>query len=629
MSGICGICQPGRSMDATSLASMLAALSCPGELGSERVAGQDAALGVARRWPFQQVASIPGVRITLDAELLNIEELRKQLASSAIKGSQLSTAELVAALYLEKGLEFVNYLDGVFSLVLWDEKRQRLVLAIDRLGVNRLYWRREAGRLLFASRAGAIRAELNGSAEVNEPALMQYLLFSVVPAPLSIYRGVEKLRPGHLLIYENGQVKHRQYWDLQYEEDHTHDEKYWAREVREAIRAATRRQLHDCEPERTGGYLSGGTDSSSVISFLSEWHAPANSFSIFFSEDRYNEIGYARTAAGAFGTRHYERCLSPSDTLEAVPLLAQYFDEPFANSSAIGGYFCAKLARENGITTLLAGDGGDELFAGNERYASDLVFSRYHAIPQFLRSWFIEPATRLLPENDGRLSLPRRYIRRASIPNPRRIFSYGLFLSTPPEQIFQPEFLQAAPPEQWMDIADGHFHTGGGRSELNRLMYLDTKLILADNDLRKVLGTAELAGVRARFPLLDYRLAELSGRIPTRLKMKGSRKRYIFKQAMKDILPREILTKQKHGFGVPVALWFLQEPRLEGMVKDVLNDSRTRQRGYFRPDFFDEVMRQHREVDAKNYGELIWYLLVLELWHRQHLEAKAGSVCVG
>ena len=166
------------------------------------------------------------------------------------------------------------------------------------------------------------------------------------------------------------------------------------------------------------------------------------------------------------------------------------------------------------------------------------------------------------------------------------------------------------------------------RSELNRLLYLDVKMTLADNDLRKVLGTAEMAGVRARFPLLDYRLAELSGRIPSRLKLKGFQKRYIFKQAMKDILPSEVLRKKKHGFGVPMALWFLQDERLDKLVKDVLNDPRTRQRGYFRPEFFDQVMRQHREEDAKNYGEILWYLVALELWHREHCEAKVGSACV-
>lgn len=628
MSGICGICEPGRRIEAASVAPMLAAIECPGESSREHISGGPVVLGVARRWPFQQVASLPGVSVAVDAELLNRADLEKLIAPCGTKNSELSVAELVAALYLEKGAAFLEYLDGVFSIALWDEKAHRLLLAIDRLGVNSLYWREESGRLLFASRAAGIRAELSNTAEVNPQALMQYLLFSVVPAPLSIYKGVEKLRPGHLLIYQDGQVRHQRYWDIDYVEQDDDDEERWAREVREGIRRATLHHLQDCVPERTGAYLSGGTDSSSVTAFLTEWHAPAKTFSIFFSEDRYNEISYARIAAKKFSTQHSELCLASKDALEAVPLLTRYFDEPFANSSAIGGYFCARLARQQGVDTLLAGDGGDELFAGNERYATDRLFSCYQSVPSVIRHHIIEPVARRLPKT-GSLSLPSRYIRRASIPNPLRIFSYGLFFSTPPEDIFEPEFLRAAPPKAWMDIANGHFHTGSRRSELNRLMYLDTKLILADNDLRKVLGTAELAGVRARFPLLDYRLAELSGRIPTRLKMKGSQKRYIFKRAMKGILPPEILKKRKHGFGVPVALWFLEEPRLKALMIDVLNDSRTRQRGYFRAGFVEQVIRQHREVDAKNYGELIWYLLMLELWHREHLEIKTGTACVG
>lgn len=628
MSGISGICEPGRKGSALHLEPMLESMAMSGESGRAQTTGGSAALGVARRWGFQQVAAVHGLQVAVDAELFNQEELAKLVVPRLSGQSHAALAELIAALYLEKGADFVNYLDGIFSIAVWDEKKQRLVLAIDRLGVNSLYWSQTSGRLLFASRVSAIRAELDDAAAVNLPALMQYLLFSSVPAPLTIYEGVEKMRPGHLLIYERGTVSQHQYWDLEYPEETGRTEEDWANEVRESMRAATRRQLQDCAPERTGAYLSGGTDSSSVVAFLSEWHAPANSFSIYFSEDRYSEIRYARIAAEKFAARHNELCLKPQDALEALPLLSEYFDEPFANSSAIGGYFCARLARQNGVSTLLAGDGGDELFAGNERYASDKKFSLYHSVPQAFRQWLIEPAARLLPENHGKLSLPRRYIRRALIPNPRRIFSYGLFLSTPPEEIFEPEFLKAAPPEHWMDVADGHFQKSSRRSELNRLMYLDTKMILADNDLRKVLGTAELAGVRARFPLLDYRLAELSGRIPSRLKLKGFKKRYIFKQAMKDILPLEILKKQKHGFGVPVSLWFLQDPRLETLVRDILNDAKTRQRGYFRPAFFDQVMRLHREEDTKNYGELIWYLVVLELWHRRHLEVKAGSACV-
>jgi asparagine synthase (glutamine-hydrolysing) len=628
MSGICGICEPGRKVPAERLAAMLEAMALGDESAEAQATSASAVFGVARRWKFQQVASLRGIQVAGDAELLNRDELQKLAMIHIPDPAHATTAELIAGAYLEKGTDFVNFLDGAFSIAIWDEGRRRLLLAIDRLGINSLYWREGQGEITFASRVSAIRADLDDRAEVNASALMQYLLFSAVPAPLTIFDGVQKMRPGHVLIYEGGEVSQRQYWDLEYPEENGRSEVQWASDVRESMQAATLRQLRDLEPRDTGAYLSGGTDSSSVVAFLTEWNAPAKSFSIFFSEDRYSEINYARIAARKFATKHSELCLQPKDAVEALPLLSEYFDEPFANSSAIGGYFCAKLAAENGVNTLLAGDGGDELFGGNERYATDKRFVLYHSIPKPLRRWLIEPAIQFLPANDGKLSLPRRYIRRALIPNPRRIFSYGIFLSTPPEEIFERDFLNAAPPEHWMDVADSHFNKSTGRSELNRLMYLDTKLILADNDLRKVLGTAELAGVRARFPLLDYRLAELSGRIPSRLKVKGFKKRYIFKKAMQGVLPTEILHKQKHGFGVPVALWFLREPRLKALVKDVLNDSKTRQRGYFRPSFFDQVMRLHREEDAKNYGEVIWYLVMLELWHRRHLERRTASAFV-
>jgi asparagine synthase (glutamine-hydrolysing) len=193
--------------------------------------------------------------------------------------------------------------------------------------------------------------------------------------------------------------------------------------------------------------------------------------------------------------------------------------------------------------------------------------------------------------------------------------------------IFEPELLQAVPPERWMHIAQLHYDTGKNRSELNRILYMDAKMTLADNDIRKVLGTAELAGVRARFPLLDPHLVELASRIPTKWKVRGFEKRYIFKQAMKGILPSKVLHKKKHGFGVPVSLWLLEDARLESLMKDVMTDSKTRQRGYFRPSFIDQVMRCHRSEDAKNFGEVLWYLLMLELWHREHFEGKLEQAC--
>jgi asparagine synthase (glutamine-hydrolysing) len=623
MSGICGIHQPGADVSPASIEAMLAALAMPGESAREITAGRSAALGVARRWDFQQLGSEEGLRIAVDADLINLKELFAQIGEpipASATGANASLPHVIARLYRKEGPAFVARLHGAFAVAIWDERAQRLILAIDRLGIKSLYWSRERDRFLFAARARGVIAAQSRTNEVNPAAVMQFLLFSVVPAPLTSYEGIEKLRPGHLLIVDNGDIRHESYWDLNYNEV-SGSEAHWAEEVREGIRAAVFRHLEGLRAESTGAYLSGGTDSSSVTAFLSEKFNPARTFSIFFSESRYDEIGYARTTAELFHTQHNELCLNPSDAIEAIPKITDYYDEPFANSSAIGSYLCAKMAREKGVETLLAGDGGDELFAGNERYATDKRFQIYHRIPAFLRRGLIEPLANLLPDNESKLSLPRRYIRRANIPNPSRIFSYGLFQSLPAQEIFTNDFLAEVPSNSWMNVINAHFHRTKATSELNRLMYLDLKLILADNDLRKVSGTAELAGVNVRYPLLDDQLAELSSRIPSSLKLKGNEKRYIFKQAMKPILPRKILYKTKHGFGVPLALWFLQEPKLNTLMQDVLHDPRTRQRGYFRPEFIDKLGELHRTGHAAYYGEVIWYLVALELWHRQHLES--------
>jgi asparagine synthase (glutamine-hydrolysing) len=627
MSGICGICEPGRTLSPAGIKAMLAAMTLTGETGQLATGKDSVALAVSQRWHFQQVADIPGVRIAADAELLNRLELTKFLKGGDFDPASLTSAELLARLYRERGVSFVELLDGVFSFALWDEEHRRLVLAIDRLGVNSLYWRKEGERILFASRVGAIRSTQEAPGTVNPAALVQYMLFSAVPAPMVIYQGIEKLRPGFCLVYEAGQIRQTRYWDLEYRESDNQNVAHWAHEVREGMRSAVHHQLTDLAPENTGAYLSGGTDSSSVVAFMNERHSPVNTYSIFFAEAVYSEVGFARTTAKHFRANHHELSLTSRDTYDAIPKIMEYYDEPFANSSAIGAYHCARMARESGVTTLLAGDGGDELFAGNERYATDKLFALYQHVPAWFRKGVIEPIAALLPENESRLSLPRRYVRRANIPLPRRIFSYHLLLSTPPEEMFEPGLLECAPPETWLNVAEEHFRSAVAEDDLNRLLYLDVKMTLADNDLRKVLGTAEMAGVRARFPLLDYRLAELSGRVPAALKMRGFKKRFIFKEAMKDILPHNVLYKKKHGFGVPVALWFLQDPRLEALVADVLTDSRTRQRGYFRPAFLDHLLHLHRGKDAHFYGEILWYLVALELWHRQHLERSLESVC--
>ena len=625
MSGVCGICEPGRELGASLLEPMLSTLILAPAERTESTADLSVALGVARRWNGQELATIPGIRIAIDADLYNVKELRARLGSRGIDSGTSTLAECLARLYEAEGPDFLTHLRGVFSIVLWDAKKQRLILAIDRLGIKALYWNREGDRFLFATRLAAIRAVRESPLAVNPAALPQYLLFSAIPHPLSVFHGVEKLAPGTCLTFENRQVRQHRYWDLQYVESSNQDEEDWAHQVQTGMRTAVFTHLDGCSSERSGAYLSGGTDSSSVVAFMNETCSPVKTFSIFFGEAAYSEARFARLTSSHFRTRHFEKQLEARDALDAIPRIARFYDEPFANSSAFGAYYCALLASESGVDTLLAGDGGDELFAGNSRYADDKKFAIYHSIPAWLRRGAIEPLAHLLPANNGRLSLPRKYIRRAAMPNPKRIFSYNFFFNTDLRAVFEPDFLAQATPDSWMSVANGHFNSASASSELNRLLYMDVKMILADNDLRKVSGTAELAGMRVRYPLLDQRLADLSAQIPSRLKLKGFEKRYIFKKAMEKILPREVLYKKKHGFGVPLSRWLLHDQPLSELMRDILTDARTRQRGYFRPAFYDDLLRLHREEHVGFYGEVVWHLLALELWHRYHLDAPVGG----
>jgi asparagine synthase (glutamine-hydrolysing) len=626
VSGICGICEPGLPASRLSLAPLFAALSHSGDAEGRGIISSSASLGAVSRWPGQLVGEIPGVRLAVDADLLQIGRWTTLLEREGLPLEELSLAQRLALLYRLRGVSFLNELQGAFALALWDESSQMLVLAIDRMGIKALCWAQERERLTFATRPSAIRAVQQKPSDANQAALMQYLLFSVVPAPMTAFEGIVKLRPGHLVRFTNGTVREECYWDVAYEEDDSLDEVSWANEVREGLRSAVHRHLKGCAPESTGAYLSGGTDSSSVVAFMSERFAPTHSYSVHFSEQGYSEIGYARTTADRFQTAHHEKCLVPGDAASAMQQILAYYDEPFANSSAFGTYACAKMAHETGVDTLLAGDGGDEIFAGNERYASDKRFSIYHTLPVWVRRGVVEPLASLLPDGDSALALPKHYLRRANISNPRRIFSYGLYLSLKPEEVFETAFLRKVPFDQWMEIAEGHFQRPRGASELNRLMYLDLKLILADNDLRKVSGTAELSGVQVRYPMLDTELVQLAAKIPSRLKLRGFKKRYIFKKAMAGILPDQVLNKQKHGFGVPLSHWFLQEPKLESLLQDVLHDSQTRCRGYFRPEFLVRLSELHRRENTGYYGEALWYIVALELWHRLHLQPQGETV---
>jgi asparagine synthase (glutamine-hydrolysing) len=338
-------------------------------------------------------------------------------------------------------------------------------------------------------------------------------------------------------------------------------------------------------------------------------------FSIGFEEERFNELRYAEITARKFQADHHIYRVTADDCCAALPQMVRYFDEPFANSSAIPTYFCARLAAGSGVRILLAGDGGDELFGGNERYRTDKIFEIYQSVPQTIRKRLIEPVLDRVPR-----SRAARYVRRSNLPGWERFYSYNLLCTHAPEEVFSSDFLAELDGYPVLEAPGRYYYEAPARDHLDRLLYLDVKITLGDSDLPKVTQMSELAGIQTRFPFLDRDVAEFSGRVAARLKVKGFDKRYLFKRAFRNLLPVEVIRKKKHGFGIPVADWLKTDRRLRELSRDALFSARAAQRGYFRRSFLDDLIRKHEADDSTYYGDTLWSFLVLELWHRQFVD---------
>jgi len=556
--------------------------------------------------------------VAFDGDLYNQPELWKSLGQE----SPRATGELISELYLRHGHSFLELLRGAFSLAIWDKNASTLVLARDRFGIRPLCYSVGSSEIVFASEPRGILASGRVSVDADVEAIFEYLNCYVVPSPRTAFRHITKINPGEYLIWKDGHARTASYWEMTYPENAVGSPRQLAEELLHQLEDSVRVTSLELDPSTTGCYLSGGTDSSSIVGLLTKINGgPTNTFSIGFTEDHFNELGFARIAATQFKSSHHELTVRPEDALKAIPKIAEIYDEPFGNSSAIPAYCCARFAREWGMKVLLGGDGGDELFGGNERYRTSEMYALYFKLPAVVRRFAIEPVAAAL-QGIKVMGKVQRQIQMAHLPNPDR-YGIGRFIQEfPLGEIVGP----ALPPNgDRLATTRRHYAAAPASSELNRLLYIDMKMTIGDEDVPKVVRTAELAGINARFPYLDHILAELSGRIPANLKVYGLKQRYIFKMATKDLLPAAILGKRKHGFGIPIGLWLKTEPALRAMSRDVLLDPRTYQRGYFRRQFVEKLIEssdQDNTLFSRYYGELLYVLLMLELWHRQHVDAS-------
>jgi len=613
----------GRPVDAATLECMTRAAALDADWHDVQTVQPTAGFGGTTPSAVATVSVWRSERfvVACDADLANIAQLEASLGS---KKPSSNPAELVAALYVAQGTAFLRRLRGSFSLALWDAKENQLLLAVDPFGIHPLCYATTKEELVFASYPAALFASGRIEKRVDAGGIANYLNFYVVLAPQCAFAGVTKILPGSFLIWNDGSIRSERYWDLQYTEDAKTSVDNLAEQLLAQMDDAVRIHSHDARAEELGCFLSGGTDSSSVAGLLARGGKnPVQTFSIGFGEERFNELEYAHIAARHFRTKHRESILSAEETVALIPKVVAAFDEPFANASAIPTFHCSRLAKRNGVRVMLAGDGGDELFGGNSRYASDKIFQLYHEIPGFVRHWAIEPVVRRFPISFGLLEKARRYIRRSNAEHTDRGFEYAPLRYFPPDQVLAPGMPYRNGHEDILAIPRAYHRGAPAHCELNRQLYVDIKITLGDNDLPKVVRTAQLAGLSVRFPYLDPQLADFSGRLPAKMKLRGFEKRYLFKQATRNLLPEKILKKKKHGFGLPIGHWVKADPKLRGWAEEILHDPRTYQRGYFQRDFVDRLFREMDQDNSSTFfGDMMWIFLMLELWHRRHVEGS-------
>jgi asparagine synthase (glutamine-hydrolysing) len=533
---------------------------------------------------------------------------------AAIAGEK-GAAAAAAEGWLRFGDKLPTLMVGSFALAVIQPIRKRALLALDRVGIERLCYATRSGGIVFGASAQAVAAHPAIGRDIDPQAIYDYLYFHMIPSPRTLYRGVEKLLPGQYLLLENGKRSLGFYWQADYARDPRRDFESYRAEFRDLL-ARSVDTAADHAPVAV--FLSGGTDSSTVVGALTEVRGnPVDTFSIGFHAEGFDEMEYARCAAERFQARPHEIYLTPRDVVTAIPVIAREYDEPFGNSSAVPTYFCAKAARETGFDVMLAGDGGDEIFGGNSRYAKQKIFEAYFHVPAVIRRGLLEPmaqlpgTSRLLP-----LRKLKSYIDQANVRLPLRLEAYNFLHRSPLTEILEPDFIEAVDPKSTDEALGDVYGRTTSDHFINRMMHLDLKFTLADNDLRKVGTMTEAAGVEVRYPLLDDRMVEFANHLPVDYKVRGARLRWFFKEALSDLLPEKIINKSKHGFGLPFGLWLESDASLREIASDSL--ASFKRRGYVQPAYVDRLLQLHRDSHASYYGVMIWTVMMLDTWLTAH-----------
>jgi asparagine synthase (glutamine-hydrolysing) len=551
------------------------------------------------------------VWITFNGEIYNYRDLRADLISSGHQFRTSSDTETIVHLYEEEGLASLDRLRGMFAFALWDSRQRRLLLARDRLGIKPLFFRLEPNRLVFASELRSLRQLCEQPLQVDPQAVYDFFGFRYIPAPNTFYRGVQKLLPGHYLVADSSGVRTQAYWDIPAEEESIRSTEDIAEEVLERLRESVRLRLIADVP--LGVFLSGGTDSSAVVALMAELGArPLRTFSVGFEEPQFNELPFARRVAQRYATEHHELVVRPEHLSEELVRLVGFRDEPIAEPTDVALYLVARLASQS-VKVVLAGEGGDELFAGYPKYAADRLAGLVSALPQEVT----RALARWLPyrQRRAKLALEALSIRDEA---ERSATWFASFSRMEREELFSPDFLAQVDPAHPARVFEGYLERVRDRSPLKRMLYADLKIWLPDNLLLRGDQMTMAASIEERVPFLDHKLVELAARVPTRLLTRGFRTKVLLKRALRPYLPPETLRRRKVGFTVPVGDWFRKS--LKSLVADLVLSPEAKTRGYFHAASMERFVREHFD-GVRDRQKQLWALVNFELWCRSRVKS--------
>ncbi len=560
------------------------------------------------------------VLLFADCEIYNYQSLREELIKKGHRFSGDTDAEVIVHLYEDLGEKCVDRLRGVFAFAIWDSKKRKLLLYRDRLGTRPIYYSRAGNTFIFASEMKAILKYGTVNKALNYNALDDLLTFRLIPEPMTIYTDIHKLPAGQYLTYRSNEMSIQQYWDYHYiENEIKHIGEYEERLLELLKEAVSIRLIGDLS---YGSFLSGGMDSSSVVSLLGEMvDRPVKTFSIAFKEKGYDESYYQRIVANYCKTNHHEFIVEKERVEELLPRIVSFFDQPFGDSSALPSYYLAKMTRQY-VTAVMTGDGGDELLAGYTTYPGMLYSEHYRKLPGFISAG-------LIPKVVNRLGLlaPGKYaytierfqkiIHDALLPFEERYKRKVSWARQEQKDRLYLEQTRMKILEKNEPIVDQILSRPDCRELLNRVNYVDVRFRFVNTVLEKTERMCIANSLIARSPYLDHKLVEFAATVPPKFKLKGFKTKYLLHRAMGDKLPKEVHSKQKHGFEPPLALWFKDE--LEPYVRKMLLSKDSRVLNYFKKEGLEETIGIHKE-GKKNLGEHLWGLLIFELWHRLYMD---------